>query len=299
VNPRAIAALRRGALIHLPNSRICRTHACAPAEDRLTVLDLHCHILPDVDDGAESLDVSVAMLDAARRIGIRTIVATPHLTERLDPGYAATVDAAFRRVEPLAAERGIALERGFEIRLSPDLPRRLRAGEPCTLAGSRVVLVDLPFVDDWPHFVDDTLFDLQASGFLPILAHPERYPHVQRRPEVGQELAGRGIALQVNLASLAGTFGRRARRAAEELLRLGAVHLVATDAHSAGHRMAAVPDGLAHLRKLSGDDGVRRLTVEAPATLLNGDALPQPVIAGDSAPGGLSRLRSLFAVEAR
>lgn len=244
------------------------------------MLDIHNHILPGVDDGAATLDVSIAMLDAALALGIRTIVATPHLTEPLSDDYATTIQAAFERVEPQARARGIALERGFEIRLSPDLPRRLRAGEPITLAGSRAVLVDLPFVDDWPLYVDETLFAVQSSGFQPILAHPERYPRIQRSPELAREIAARGVSLQVNIASLTGIFGRRAKRAAEVLLRSGIVHLVATDAHSAGHRMAATPDGLTRLRELVGEGSMRALTIEHPASLLNGDPLPAPVVAG-------------------
>jgi protein-tyrosine phosphatase len=258
------------------------------------VLDIHSHLLPGIDDGAETLGVSIAMLDAAVTYGIRTIVATPHLTERLTDDYAAAVHEAFTQVEPHARERGIALERGFELRLSPDLPRRLRAGEPSTLAGTRVALVDLPFTD-WPYFADNILFDVQASGFLPVLAHPERYPGIQQRPALGREIAGRGIGLQVNIASLTGIFGKRARHAAEELLRLGVVHLVATDAHSAGHRMAAVPAGLTRLRELVGEAGLRQLSAVNPAILLNDEILPDPVTASRDASRGFSRLRRAIA----
>lgn len=251
------------------------------------MLDIHNHILPGVDDGAASLDVSIAMLDAAFALGVRTIVATPHLTEPLSDSYAASIQAAFEQVEPHASARGIALERGFEVRLSPDLPRRLRAGEPVTLAGSRAVLVDLPFVDDWPLYADDTLFAIQSSGYQPVLAHPERYPRIQQRPQLAREIAARGVPLQVNIASLTGIFGRRAKRAAEVLLKSGAVHLVGTDAHSAGHRMAATPGGLERLRELVGEGGVRRLTTEHPAALLNGDPLPATVTLSTTAPGGL------------
>lgn len=240
------------------------------------MIDIHNHVLPAVDDGAESLQVSLEMLDAAVSVGIRTIVATPHLAGRPDPDYTDAVRRAFDQVVPHARERGIALEGGFEIRLAPDIPDRLRAGERITLAGTRVALIDLPFTAR-PHFADDTLFAVQTSGFLPILAHPERYPDVQQNPALASELVARGIALQVNIASLAGTFGRRTQRTAEALLTLGTVHLVATDAHSAGHRMAAVPAGLRRLRDLVGEDGVRRLTIETPAMLLNGDELPAPV----------------------
>lgn len=250
------------------------------------MLDIHSHILPEIDDGAASLDVSIAMLEAARDIGIRTIVATPHLTGPLSEDYDHAVRTALKLVEPHAREREIVIERGFEIRLSPGLPRQLREGEPSTLAGSNVVLVDLPFID-WPLFADDTMFDVQASGFQPILAHPERYPRIQKSPGLGREIARRGIALQINIASLTGLFGRQARRTAEDLLKLGAVHLAATDAHSAGHRMAAVPEGMNRLRDLVGEEGLSRLVTENPASLLNGDPLPAPVVTREKTGSGL------------
>jgi len=240
------------------------------------VIDIHTHILPDIDDGAASVDVSIDMLDAARAMGVTIIVATPHLTEPLTAEYDADVHRAFLEIESHARERAITLLRGFEIRLTPDLPARLRAGEPVTLGGSDTVLVDLPFID-WPHFADETLFNVQASGYQVILAHPERYPRIQEDPKAGLELVNRGIALQVNISSLAGIFGRTAQRAAEALLELGAVHLVASDAHSAGDRMAAVPEGLGTLRDLVGPEGLRRLALDTPRAILRGQPLPAPV----------------------
>lgn len=261
-------------------------------EPQPTLLDIHSHILPGIDDGASSLDVSIAMLDAARTIGIRSIIATPHLTGPLSEAYDDEVRAALNLIEPHARERNIVIERGFEIRLSPDLLLRLREGEASTLAGTNVVLVDLPFID-WPLYADDTIFALQAAGFQPILAHPERYPRIQKSPGFGLEIAQRGVALQVNIASLTGLFGRQARRAAEDLLKLGAVHLAATDAHSAGHRMAAVPEGMNRLRDLVGEEGLNRLVTENPASLLNGDPLPAPVVAREKVGSGfLHRVRA-------
>ena len=239
------------------------------------MLDLHTHILPGVDDGARSMDVSRDMLAAARANGTDLIVATPHLDGPLSAEYESTVRNARRALEPHAAEAGIHLLAGFEVLLAPDVPLRLRAGEPMVLGESRAVLVDLPFVD-WPLWTEQTLFAMQTEGWQIVLAHPERYPRIQADPKLGRSLAERGIALQVTIGSFAGAFGKTARRTAEALLDLGAVHLVASDAHSAGHRMAAVPRGLERLSSLVGAAGVRQLTVDAPRALLEGSALPSP-----------------------
>jgi protein-tyrosine phosphatase len=240
------------------------------------MIDLHSHLLAGIDDGAPSLDVSIAMLDAYAANGFRTVATTPHLMQHLDDAYATAVKDAFAQVEPHARERGIALVRGFEIRLSPDTPNQLRRGDAIALEGTDVVLVDLPFTE-WPLFADSTLFAVQTTGYRVLLAHPERYPAIQDDPAKADDLVARGIALQVTIGSFSGAFGKRARRTAEALLERGVVQILATDAHSAGHRMAAVPAGMERLHSLIGEAGVHQLLVEAPANLLNGDSLPPPV----------------------
>jgi protein-tyrosine phosphatase len=240
------------------------------------MIDLHSHLLPGIDDGAPSLDVSLAMLDAYAANGFRTVVTTPHLMDPLDAAYSDKISAAFAEVQPHAAERDITLLRGFEIRLSPDLPDQLANGDLIAYDDTRTVLIDLPFTE-WPLYADSTLFRVQTTGYRIILAHPERYPAIQDNPARADELVQRGIILQVTIGSFSGAFGKRAARAAEALLQRGVVQVLATDAHSAGHRMAAVPAGMQRLQELLGPDQLQRLLVEAPAAILNGEAVPEPV----------------------
>lgn len=240
------------------------------------MIDLHSHVLPGIDDGAPSLDVSIEMLDMYARHGFRTVAATPHLVDDLNGTYHAAVEAAFREVEPLARERGISLVRGFEIRLAPSTPEQVLRGAPVTYEGTKAVLVDLAFVS-WPLYTESVMFGLQAAGCRVVLAHPERYPAIQDDLAMAAELVSRGIILQVTIGSYSGTFGRRAKKCAEDLLARGLVQLAATDAHSAGHRMAAMPAGLQRLSELLGEEQLQQLTVAGPAALLNDDPLPEPV----------------------
>ena len=138
------------------------------------MLDLHLHILANVDDGPGDRDESEAMLRLASSIGFTHLVATPHLHEPLASPYRERVAEERNWLASVAAEVGITLKDGFEIRLSPDLGRRLESGEPVTLGGSRAVLVELPFAG-WPTFTDQALFDVMSAGFRPLLAHPDRY----------------------------------------------------------------------------------------------------------------------------
>ena len=224
------------------------------------------------------------MLERARELGFEVVVATPHLPEPLSAEYARRVAGALAETREVAAEVGIEVRQGFEVALAPDLVRRLERGEPIALGGSRAILVDLPF-SGWPLHAEASLFALQTAGYRPVLAHPERYGTVQADPARAIDLAARGILLQINLPSLTGLFGQPARRAAEALLTAGAVHLAASDAHSPGHRFAAVPEGIGRLRELVGAEGVAVLLDGTPRALLEGAVLPTPPRAADAEPG--------------
>jgi protein-tyrosine phosphatase len=243
---------------------------------RAEMIDLHIHVLPAVDDGPSSLEGSRAMLERARDLGFTRVVATPHLNGPLTDRYAATVAAAHEALQSDAGQLGIEVERGYEVQLTPDLPTRLDRGEPIFLGRGGAVLVELPFAG-WPLHAEQTLFGIQAAGFRPVLAHPERYAEIHRVPHRALALAERGIGLQVTIASLVGLFGARTRQLAEDLLRRDVIDVLATDAHSAGRRFDAVADGLDRARSLIGQERLEQLLVANPAALLDGTALPHPI----------------------
>ncbi len=215
------------------------------------MIDLHLHLLPAVDDGPPTLDVSEAMVVAASSLGFDRLVATPHLEGPLRPEFVQRVRTALADVQRIGAQHGVQVSAGWEIQLSPDVPARLERGEALTLAGSSTVLVELPF-SGWPLHADRTLFEIQTVGFRVLLAHPERYVVVQQSVEKAIELVDRGVLLQVTFGSLTGLFGKPAQRVAEELLRRDAVTVLASDAHSAGSRFLSVAEGRARAIELAG-----------------------------------------------
>jgi protein-tyrosine phosphatase len=240
-----------------------------------SMIDVHAHVLPGVDDGAASLAVAQAMLTRAKALGFTTVVATPHLEGPLSPDYHAVIEEAAAVVDPVAAELGLTLGLGFENLLTPDLPARLERGEPVTLDGSTTVLVELPLAG-WPLHTEQTLFAIQAAGFRPLLAHPERYATLQAEPERAFALAERGVLMQVTIGSLAGVFGRHAQRIAEELLVNDCATVLATDAHTIGQRIETVARGLERARQLTGAARVHQLVADNPRALLTNGALPEP-----------------------
>ena len=243
------------------------------------MIDLHLHLLPAIDDGARDLGVSRAMLARLSDLGYRRVVATPHLVEPLQDRYATAVHMALDDVREVAKDYGVAVDLGFEHVLVPGLAERLEAGEASTLAGSRAVLVELPFVG-WPQHAESSLFALQLAGYTPVLAHPERYVAVQQDRELALAVAERGVVLQLTLASFAGVFGKPVQRTAQDLLResveRGTPVVLATDAHSDGQRLVRVDAGLRAINKqFAGDDAlVQWAAHDVPAALLSNATLP-------------------------
>jgi protein-tyrosine phosphatase len=207
------------------------------------------------------------MLSVAASLGYTGLVATPHLLEPLTEEYSQRVATERAWITPLAAESGLELRSGFEIRLTPDIGARLEAGEPISLGGSRTVLIELPFAG-WPIFTDQALFDIMSAGFRPLLAHPERYAAVIENPALIDRLRERGVMMQVTTGSLAGLFGKRSREISERMLLGDMVDILASDAHSAGRRFVSVVDGLARAEELVGSKRVRQLTYANPTSLL-------------------------------
>ncbi len=237
------------------------------------MIDIHSHILPGIDDGPSEVEASIEMARLALEDGIRTVVCTPHLDPRepFSPDYVA---ARVARLTAALYTGGVELELlpGAEIPLMPDLPQQA-SEEALPLLGGRGkhLLIELPFFGV-PTFAEQTLFELQLAGYVPVIAHPERSELARRRPELMETLAERGILLQVNVASLLGHEGRTVRNLALNFIREGIATLIATDAHDPYHR----PPLLSPCRRII--DRVRKPELFEALTLTNpAEVLGMPV----------------------
>lgn len=243
------------------------------------MIDLHLHVLPDVDDGASSENVSRTMLEILARMGFQRVVATPHLMQPLTREYHLETTTALELIRPIATQLGITLELGYEHMLSPDITERLKRHEPSTLAGSSAVLVELPFIG-WPQHTASTLFDLRTAGYRPVLAHPERYVEVHKNLELALAVGEQGSVLQVTSGALAGLYGKTVERSARKIVEIGLERGIAmvlsTDAHSDGQRLVKVPDGISWIRKQfnHGDLVVQWMSEVVPTHLLASSPIP-------------------------
>ncbi|MBR6120338.1 MAG: phosphotransferase [Oscillospiraceae bacterium] len=208
------------------------------------MLDLHCHILPGVDDGASDPEISLRMAAVAADCGVRHIFATPHCNTRSQQKNFRDrrLIGAFRALQTMLDEAGIPVTilAGAEVLARGHFEEHLAAGDFMTLNGSRYLLLEFYF-DEEPDYMEDCLRAVERRGLTPVVAHPERYFCVQRSPELAQRWAEGGRVLQLNKGSLLGELGPEAFETAALLLRRGAVSVLASDAH---HFLRRSPDML-------------------------------------------------------
>jgi protein-tyrosine phosphatase len=256
--------------------------------------DIHCHLLPGIDDGATGWEESLRMAEMAVADGIATIIATPHQLGSFSKNSGAAIRAQATQLQEALDQRGIPLRvlPGADVRIEPELIGKLRAGEVLSLADRRRhVLLELPHDVFAP--LDRLLDELRAMGMVGILSHPERNQGILNRPEVLPRLVERGCLLQVTAASLMGLFGSRISRFSESIIRQGMVHFVATDAHGVTSRPPLLQDAFQRVVELVGIDTATALCCHNPACVANGEAV-KPGICRPIRPSWTSRLIQSF-----
>lgn len=242
------------------------------------MIDLHCHVLPGIDDGPATLEGSLDLARAAERAGLTTLVATPHVSWRYVNGPKVIregVDALRRALR--AARIELDVRPGAEIAvarlgdLSDDELCALRLGDGPWL------LIESPLTGGVGQ-LESVLDAVHRRGHWIVLAHPERSPLFLRDPRRLAALVARGMLCSITASSLVGVFGREVRRFALALMREGLVHNVTSDAHDAIHRPPVIRSEIlaatAHTPELLAR--IEWLTCEMPRAILEGDVLPKP-----------------------
>ena len=235
------------------------------------MIDIHTHILPGLDDGAHSWEEAMAMAQGAVKDGIAAVVATPHIYE----ATSITPQDIFektRQFQTLLDGQGIELRvlPGAEVHLAIDLPDRLREGRLQTIAdGGRYLLVEFPF-GLLPLYTDEVLFELQAGGVIPIIAHPERNESVQKDPNRLHDMIQKGMLAQLTGGSLRGNFGARVEHTAKLLLRHNLVQILASDGHRADRRRVLLGKASCSVSDMAGLETAQAMTVANPRKITQG-----------------------------
>jgi protein-tyrosine phosphatase len=241
------------------------------------VIDLHCHVLPDIDDGPETIEGSIALARVAAERGTRTIVATPHVNHRYD-NDAATIARLVEQLNAELARENIAIDvlPGAEVAITRAGDLTPEALTALTLGGGPWLLLEPPFTSV-AIGIDQLVFELAREDRQVLLAHPERCPAFQREPQALEALVRGGALTSITAGSLVGRFGASVRRFALELVEAELVHSVASDAHDATQRAPGLADDL----ERAGLSGMTAwLTEEVPRALLEGAEFlpPRPTL---------------------
>ena len=235
------------------------------------MIDIHCHIIPGVDDGSEDAAESIAMGENAQACGVTDIIVTPHCNipgeygNYRGEGY----ERAFARLCGLFERNDISvrLHRGMEVFGTDDVPELFDRKRIMTLADSRYMLIEFPFDDDmWR--VRDVLSALLRRGVTPIVAHPERYYAVNDDIGFALDWADMGCLLQLNRTSLIGPPAYPETRTSRALLEMGAAHFVATDAHGVLSRTTSLIDAYEFVSKRFSPEWADILMTENPRRVL-------------------------------
>lgn len=245
----------------------------AMEKDLVTMIDIHTHILAGVDDGAASLDEAYEMALAAVRSGTKALIATPHSNK--EPFFSGMEvrdqNRAFSMLKEILIQENIPLKlyQGMEIWSSSDIVEKLKVGTLLTLNQSAYVLLEFAY-DEELWWIEAILTELQEAGYIPVVAHPERYFCVMEEPNRVYEWRTRGILTQMNKGSILGRFGSEVERTAELLLRHHLFTCIASDAHHSHVRTTDMKELYRYLQKYYSSMEQEKLLHQNPSAILYG-----------------------------
>ncbi len=234
----------------------------------LEMIDIHCHILPGVDDGAADLSESVKMAKIAHADGISKIIATPHINEPSITRQSLIIrhEMLTQRLEEKMIPVDILL--GGEVSFYLDSSQfNLH-----TLNGTKYILIEFP-AGHLLQRAGEILFHLILKGFYPIIAHPERNAAILKNPDMLFNLLNMQVLVQITAGSLTGMFGQDSKACARFLLRKGAVSFIASDAHSARYRRPVLSEAVHKAGKIIGKENALKLVTTNPEAMLAGEKI--------------------------
>lgn len=245
------------------------------------MIDLHCHILPLIDDGPVSWEVTAEMCRIAAHDGIRHIVATPHANHRYH--YDRECFESMLQTLQASCDDLLAFSLGCDFHFSyENIEDALLHPRRYTIARSNYLLIEFNDFSLMPS-IREGIFRLVSSGIVPIVTHPERNPVLLDRPQQVLDLIDCGCLIQVTAGSFTGHWGERPQRMAEWLLKSDAVHIVASDAHDTRHRAPILSAALERVSSFTNKDLAQALFVDNPGAIVSTESsLPRDVPSGIS-----------------
>ncbi|SHH02668.1 protein-tyrosine phosphatase [Kaistia soli DSM 19436] len=237
------------------------------------MIDLHCHLLPGIDDGATDLEVSIAMARAAVADGITMTACTPHIMPGVYNNNRTIIEERMAILAARLADEGIDLKLaiGADVHMDVELVSGLKSGRIPSLNDSRYFLFEPPHHVPPPR-LEDNIFSIMSAGYVPILTHPERLSWIETHYAMMERLVRMGVIVQITAGSVTGRFGRRVQRWADKMLDEGLVHVVSTDAHNLTGRPPNLSEARDEIAERLGEAESVHMTLTRPQVII--DNLP-------------------------
>lgn len=233
------------------------------------MIDIHCHLLYQVDDGAGSLEESAAMLGEAKAQGVEAVILTPHYRHGMFAYPKDTIEAHYIELKRYADKLGVRLYLGSEYHVNSSIVEAFDAGRCHTLADSRYVLTEYAFHSEYA-FIRKMSQELLLHGYRPIIAHAERYRCMAENAQLAQSLQELGVWIQLNADAVLGLEGRAAKKYCKKLLEEGWADVIASDSHGIKKRACHLKKCYDYLRRKYGDDYAKLLLCNHPAEIVRG-----------------------------
>lgn len=203
-----------------------------PADLGLLKVDMHSHLIPEIDDGAPTLEDSVELIEELHALGYSKLITTPHIMSDFYKNTPEIINSGLEKVRTALKERNIPvqLDAAAEYYMDFDFEEKIEKKDLLTF-GENYVLFEISFLNA-PEQLDSVLFKMRTSGYSPVLAHVERYPYWYNQPEQYEKLVDMGVLLQLNIGSLGGQYGPQAMKIAQNLIDKNMIDLLGTDCHN-------------------------------------------------------------------
>lgn len=234
-----------------------------------SMTDMHIHILPETDDGAKDINTSVAMLEIAHEDGIDTMIVTPHYHPAKCMTEQTIIEQRTDKLRDIAAQLypGFRIYAGREIYYTGGISENIRSRK-LTINSSRYALVEFDFHETRQN-IRNAMADIMSEGLIPIIAHIERYTDCVKDWDFVYELKDMGVVIQINASSVTGGGGSEIKKYVRSLLKEEIVDIIATDAHSAGHRAPRMKEAVLWVAARCGNEYARKISCDNPERIIN------------------------------
>ena len=235
------------------------------------MIDFHSHILPGIDDGAKSLEQSIIIVNEAKEAGFTKIISTSHYMENYYECNEKNRKELLEQVQKNVHE--IELYLGNEIYITNNIIELLENGQASSINGTKYVLFEFPLITTKPMNDKEVIYRLIENGYIPIIAHPERYPFIQEKPDYLFELEEMGALFQANYGSIIGMYGLKAKKTLKILLKNNLISFFGSDVHRPEQVYIKMPKIIKKLKKIISNEEFEEFTEINPQKVLNNEEI--------------------------